>query len=181
MGKNSEKVIYISCHGILIKKKGSPVTLLEGSPKATELHCYQWFFCTAGWQPTVGQQPAVGQGAEAISWDVQVARSLKCPSLAPAVDLRASSVSSTDSCDPLPFSVQWREPLWGHEPSRHLWELRDGFPHAVPGVHRWQLERDHEGNWASVAWVSLLWGRRNSDLFSSALVGKGREAQELSC
>lgn len=91
---------------------------------------HQCFFCIAG------QQPTVGHGADAIAWGLQAVRSLKSPSPVLAVDLRAINVSSADSRNPLPFSMQWWEPLWGHEPPCHLWELRDGLPHTLPGVHR---------------------------------------------
>lgn len=87
-----------------------------------------------------GQQSTVGQGADTIhhlrssgcEFMLLVSGLVVCPPLSAAL--------------PLFFSMQWWEPLRGHEPPRHLRELWDGLPHTFPGVHGWQLEWDHEGN-----------------------------------
>lgn len=112
-----------------------------------------------GFFHTDGQQPTIGQGADSIhclrssgcEFILLISGVVVCPLLSIAL--------------PLFFSVQWWEPLWGHEPPRHLWELWDGLPHTFPGVHRWQLEWNHEGNWDLEARISYLWGKRNSDMW----------------
>lgn len=43
----------------------------------------------------------------------------------------------------------------GSQSPRYLWQLWHGFPHALQGVHRGQLEWDHEGCYSS---FPLLWG-----------------------
>lgn len=126
-----------------------------------------------------GQQSAVGQDADTIHYlrssgcgfMLLVSGLVVCPSLSVAF--------------PLFCSVQWWEPLWGHEPPRHLRELWDGLPHTFPGVHGWQLEWDHEGNWDLEARSSSC-GEREilmCGLFSGAWAskGKGNRTQKLGC
>lgn len=75
-------------------EKGNRVTCWESHPEQPRVTPPVVIFCTAVQQSSVvGQQPTVWHGAEAINLGLQVVRSLKSPSPAPAVDLRACGVS----------------------------------------------------------------------------------------